>query len=76
MWREFRVFGLFQWGDLERNFSDLSTDRFRTAAGGGIQTRFRVLQQVVPANFYWMQTLSSESEDREQFFSLTIGVNF
>lgn len=76
VWREFRVFGLFQWGDLERNFSDLSTDRLRTAAGGGIQTRFKVLQQVVPANFYWMQTLSSESEDREQFFSLTIGVNF
>ena len=76
VWREFRAFGLFQWGDLEPGFSDISGDRFRTAIGGGAQIRLRVAGQPLPANLFWMETLSSESEDREQVFSLTVGVNF
>jgi outer membrane protein insertion porin family len=72
-WREVRAIGLFDWGDLEPSFSSLSTGRFRTAAGGGLEIRLRLIGQQLPVNLYWVQALASEREDREQLFTFTLG---
>lgn len=78
VWREIRLFSRFDWGDNEPRFSRLSTGRIRTAAGGGVQIRIRtpVFTTDMPVNFYFMQALTSERGDREQFFSFTLGVAF
>ena len=76
VWREVRAVALFDWGDLAPSFSRLSTGRFRTAAGGGLQVRLNLLEQPFPANFYWAKALSSERGDREQVFSFTVGYSF
>ena len=75
-WREFRAFGRFDWGDNAVRASKISTGRFRTALGGGLQVRLRVFGQPVPANFFWMKALSSEAGDREQLFSFNFGYAF
>ena len=78
VWREIRVFTRFDLGDNQLRFSRLSTGRLRTAAGGGVQFRIRtpIFTTDMPVNFYFMQALSSERGDREQFFSFSLGVAF
>ena len=73
---EVRPFAFFGWGDLEPSFSRLSDERFRTAAGGGIHFRLKLGEQHLPATLYWVKALSSETDDREQLFSFTVGINF
>jgi outer membrane protein insertion porin family len=75
-WRELRGAAFFDWGDLAPTFSRLSTGRFRTAAGGGLEIRLRLLGQSFPVNLYWTKVLASEPEDREEFFSFTLGFFF
>lgn len=75
-WREVRAFGRFDWGDLEPSFSRIDTGRFRTAAGGGLELRLKIAGQPFPATFFWMKALSSESGDRDELFSFTIGLPF
>ena len=74
--RELRAFAMFDWGDLESEFGEISTGRFRTAAGGGISVRLQVLGNALPANFYWMKALSSEAGDEEELFSFSLNVAF
>ena len=76
LFRELRAFGLFAWGDLEPGFSDISTSRFRTSAGGGISIRLPLYGQTFPATFSWVKALSGEEGDREQLFSFTLGFSF
>jgi outer membrane protein assembly factor BamA len=75
---EVRGVALFDFGDAEPRFSDFSTRRLRTAAGGGLRLRFRVplLRQVVPVDFYWVQALAREREDDPRLFTFTIGFAF
>ncbi|HZN60087.1 MAG TPA: BamA/TamA family outer membrane protein, partial [Planctomycetota bacterium] len=73
---EVRPFAIFEWGDLEPALSQISTERFRTAVGGGLQLRFKIAGQLIPANLYWVKALASEPEDREELFSFTLGINF
>jgi outer membrane protein insertion porin family len=75
-WREVRAAAVFDWGDLEPTFSDLSAGRFRTAAGGGLIFRLKVFGQPLPATLYWVKALASEPEDREEIFSFTVGLGF
>lgn len=74
--REVRAVGLFAWGDLEPSIRDIAIDRFRTAAGGGLQVRLKVGPQGLPVNLYWMQALSSEEGDEEQVFSFSLRIGF
>jgi len=74
--RELRAFAMFDWGDLESDFGEISTGRFRTAAGGGLSVRLRILGNPLPANFYWMKALSSEAGDEEEVFSFSLGFGF
>jgi outer membrane protein insertion porin family len=73
-WREVRAVAVFDWGDLEPSFSELSGNRFRTAAGGGLIFRLTLLGQPFPAAIYWVKALASEPEDREELFSFTVGL--
>jgi outer membrane protein insertion porin family len=75
-WREVRGLALLDWGDLEPSFSRLEAGRFRTAVGGGLQVRLRLFGEPVPANFYFVEALSSEERDRERFFSFSVGIGF
>ena len=72
--RELRAFGIFDWGDLEPSFSEISTGRFRTAAGGGLMVRSKIMGQFLWATLYWVQALSSEPGDEEQLFSFSLGM--
>lgn len=76
VFRELRAFALFDWGDLEGDFSSLSTGRFRTAAGGGLSVRLKLLGRPLPANLYWVKALSSEAGDREEVFQFSVGIRF
>lgn len=76
VWREIRGFAVFEWGDLESGFSDIAANRFRTAVGGGVLVRMKLLGQTVPANFYWVQALRSQRQDKEQLFQFTVGIDF
>lgn len=76
VWRELRGVAVFDWGDLEPSLSEVRLGRFRAAAGGGISLRLKLFGQVVPANFYWVEELTSERGDRTQLFSFTIGTGF
>ena len=75
-WRELRGTALFDWGELAPSFSRLSTGRFRTAVGGGLRTRLHLLGQPLPANFYWVEALGREPEDRERLFLFSLGYAF
>jgi len=74
--RELRGVAVLDWGDLEPTFSEISTDRFRLAAGGGLEVRIKLLGQLMPANFYWVKAITSEPGDRLELFSFTLGLNF
>lgn len=74
--REIRGVVLFDWGLLEDNFSDFSSNRIRTAAGAGFQFRFPFLGQVLPMNLYWVKALSKQSGDQPEVFSFTVGYAF
>lgn len=75
-WREFRGLALFNWGDLEPEFREVSLGRLRTGAGAGLQVRLNALGQPLPATLYWVKALSSEAGDKEQLFAFTIGFGF
>jgi outer membrane protein insertion porin family len=74
--REVRAVAVFDWGDLESSFSDVSASRFRTAAGGGLLFRLKLFGQPLPAAIYWVKALASEPEDEEELFSFTVGLGF
>jgi outer membrane protein insertion porin family len=73
LWREFRALALFDWGDLEPAFSDISLGGFRTGAGAGLQVRLKILGQPLPATFYWVKALSGQRGDVEEVFAFTLG---
>ena len=75
-WRELRGVALFDWGELAPNFSKLSTGRFRTAVGGGLRVRLHLVGQPLPANFYWVEAVGKEREDRERLFLFSLGYTF
>ncbi len=73
---ELRAVALFEVADIEPEFSRLSTGRIRTAAGGGLRLRLRLLGQPFPMDFYFVQALSRERGDDDRFFTFTIGLGF
>ncbi len=74
--REFRLLGIFDFGDIEPSFSDLSAHRIRTSAGVGLLLRLRLMGADVPVNLYWVEALRKEPDDREKFFGFSLGYEF
>ncbi len=73
VWREVRGMALFDWGTLEPRISRLSPNRFRTAAGGGIEVR---LPGFGTADIFFVEALARERGDRDRLFGITLGVSF
>jgi outer membrane protein insertion porin family len=73
---ELRLVGIFEAADIEPEFGRLSAARIRTAAGGGLRIRMRLLGQPLPMDFYFVKALAKEREDDDRFFTFNIGFGF
>ena len=73
---ELRGLGLFHFGDVEADASGFSAGHIRTAAGGGLRLRLKVMGQQFPFDFYFVQALRKERGDDAQFFTFTLGIGF
>jgi outer membrane protein insertion porin family len=71
---ELRAVALFDFGDIEPHLWDFAAGRIRTAAGGGLEVRLRLLGQNIPINLYWVEALRKERDDRERLWSFSLGL--